>query len=53
MGQAHLQPAAIEEVGALEDWRQVMAQSADLYDTLMSRGLKDAAPYAVLAPWAT
>jgi thymidylate synthase ThyX len=44
----YVQPAAIEEVGALDDWRHVMAQSARLYETLMSRGLKDAAPYAVL-----
>jgi thymidylate synthase ThyX len=44
----YVQPAAIEEVGALDDWRQVMDRSADLYDTLVSRGLKDAAPYAVL-----
>jgi thymidylate synthase ThyX len=43
-----VQPAAIEEVGALDDWRTVMDRSADLYDTLLSRGLGDAAPYAVL-----
>jgi thymidylate synthase ThyX len=44
----YVQPAAIEEVGALDDWRTVMDRSADLYDTLLSRGLGDAAPYAVL-----
>jgi thymidylate synthase ThyX len=44
----YVQPAAIEEVGALDDWRQVMDRSAELYDSLISRGLKDAASYAVL-----
>jgi thymidylate synthase ThyX len=44
----YVEPAAVEEVGALADWRQVMDRSADLYDTLVTRGLKDAAPYAVL-----
>jgi thymidylate synthase ThyX len=44
----YVQPAAIEEVGALDDWRRVMAHSADLYQTLVSRGLREAAPYAVL-----
>jgi thymidylate synthase ThyX len=44
----YVQPAAIEEVGALDDWRGVMDRSAELYDTLVSRGLGDAAPYAVV-----
>jgi thymidylate synthase ThyX len=44
----YVQPAVIEEVGALDDWREVMGRSADLYDSLVSRGLADAAPYAVL-----
>jgi thymidylate synthase ThyX len=44
----YVQPAAVEEVGALDEWREAMDRSADLYETLVSRGLKDAAPYAVL-----
>jgi thymidylate synthase ThyX len=43
-----VEPAAIEEAGALADWRRVMAQSADLYEGLMAEGLRDAAPYAVV-----
>jgi thymidylate synthase ThyX len=44
----YTEPAAIEEAGALADWRQVMERSADLYETLMSHGLRDVAPYAVV-----
>jgi thymidylate synthase ThyX len=43
-----VEPAAIEEAGALEEWRAVMEQSADLYERLMAHGLRDAAPYAVV-----
>ncbi len=42
------EPAAIEEAGALDDWRAVMAQSAALYERLIEGGLPDAAPYAVV-----
>jgi len=42
------EPAAIEEAGALADWRAVMNASAQLYDGLVSEGLGDAAPYAVV-----
>jgi hypothetical protein len=42
------EPAAIEDAGALADWRAVMEQSADLYEQLIARGLRDAAPYAVV-----
>ena len=42
------EPAAIEEAGALADWRQVMEQSADLYEQLDSHGLRAIAPYAVV-----
>jgi thymidylate synthase ThyX len=41
------EPAAIEEAGALSDWRAVMEQSADLHDALMAAGFADVAPYAV------
>ena len=30
----YVEPAAIEEAGALDDWRAVMDQSAELYDAL-------------------
>ncbi len=41
------EPAALEEVGALDDWRRVMDESADLYETLRGHGLTSVAPYAV------
>lgn len=44
----YVEPAAIEEAGALADWRVVMGRSADLYETLVAAGLRDAAPYAVV-----
>jgi thymidylate synthase ThyX len=42
------EPAAIEEAGALADWREVMARSAGLYEQLAANGLREAAPYAVV-----
>jgi hypothetical protein len=42
-----VEPAAIEEAGALGDWRTVMARSADLFAALDAHGLADAASYAV------
>src|SRR5207244_2549864 len=42
------EPAAIDEAGALADWRTVMEQSADLHDQLVAHGLRDVAPYAVV-----
>jgi thymidylate synthase ThyX len=42
------EPDAIEDAGALADWRAVMEQSADLYEQLVAAGLRDAAPYAVV-----
>ena len=49
LGTSHgyVEPAAIEEVGALDDWRRVMSESADLHHALIAHGLKDAASYAV------
>jgi thymidylate synthase ThyX len=44
----YTEPAAIEDAGALADWREVMAQSAALYEQLMTAGRRDAAPYAVV-----
>ncbi len=43
----YVEPAAIEEAGALADWRRVMDRSADLHDALVAHGLQDAAAYAV------
>ncbi len=50
LGPAHgyVEPAAIEEAGALADWRAVMDESAQLHATLTAAGLTDAAPYAVV-----
>jgi thymidylate synthase ThyX len=44
----YTEPAAIEEAGALADWRAVMDRSADLHEQMTARGLRDAAPYAVV-----
>ncbi len=44
----YIEPAAIEEAGALSDWRTVMDRSADLHTALASRDLAVAAPYAVV-----
>jgi thymidylate synthase ThyX len=43
----YTEPAALEEVGALDDWRHVMDESADLYEALRGHGLGAVAPYAV------
>jgi thymidylate synthase ThyX len=44
----YVEPAAIEEAGALAEWRTVMERSADLYETLRASGLHEVAPYAVV-----
>jgi thymidylate synthase ThyX len=44
----YVEPAAVEEAGALADWRAVVDRSADLYERLVSAGLRDVAPYAVV-----
>jgi len=44
----YVEPDAIEEAGALADWRDVMERSADLHEQLVAHGLRDAAPYAVV-----
>ncbi len=43
----YTEPEAIEEAGALADWRAVMDRSAELHTALLAQGLKEAAPYAV------
>lgn len=40
-------PEAVVELGAAEDWRRVMEDSADLYEALRAAGLEPVAPYAV------
>jgi thymidylate synthase ThyX len=42
-----VQPEAIAEAGALDDWNRVMERSATLYESIIDSGLHDAAPYAV------
>ena len=44
----YVEPAAIEEAGALADWRRVMERSAALHERIHAFGLPDAAPYAVV-----
>ena len=44
----YTEPAAIDEAGALGDWREVMEGSADLYEKIVAAGLADLAPYAVV-----
>ena len=43
----YTEPDALREAGVLDGWTRVMDESADLYETLRSAGLDDAAPYAV------
>jgi len=40
-------PEAIAEAGAAEDWRRVMAGSADLYEAIAGAGLPEVAAYVV------
>ena len=44
----YIEPAAIEEAGALREWREVMERSAALHAALVAGGFEDAAPYAVV-----
>jgi thymidylate synthase ThyX len=43
----YVEPGAIEEAGALLDWRDVMSRSAELFERLSAAGLYDVASYAV------
>jgi thymidylate synthase ThyX len=42
-----IEPEAIGEAGAQDDWARVMDASADLHEALAGAGLRDVAPYAV------
>jgi thymidylate synthase ThyX len=44
----HVEPAAIEEAGALADWRAVMDRSAALHAALIAHDLDAVAGYAVV-----
>ena len=44
----YTEPAAIEEAGALAEWREIMDRSAELYESMAAAGLRDAAPYGVV-----
>jgi thymidylate synthase ThyX len=44
----YTEPAALEEAGALADWREIMDRSAELYDALVDQGLREIAPYGVV-----
>jgi thymidylate synthase ThyX len=41
------EPDAIRDAGVLEEWTRAMDASAELYEELMSSGLREVAPYAV------
>ena len=43
----YIEPEAIAEAGARDDWNRVMDGSADLHDAIVAAGLKPAAPYAI------
>ena len=43
----YVEPAALEDIGALDAWRSVMDRSAALHGRLVAGELRDAAPYAV------
>jgi thymidylate synthase ThyX len=43
----YVEPDAIEEAGAHQDWTDVMEASAELHDSLHAAGLPAVAPYAV------
>ncbi|MGB7217946.1 MAG: FAD-dependent thymidylate synthase [Vicinamibacterales bacterium] len=44
----YTEPAAIDEAGALGEWREVMDRSAELHGRLVANGLRHVAPYAVV-----
>ena len=44
----YTEPAAIEEAGALAEWRSIMDRSASLHASLIAHGLRDVAPYSVV-----
>jgi thymidylate synthase ThyX len=42
-----VEPEAIAEAGASDDWARTMDASAELYEAIVGTGLRDVAPYAV------
>jgi thymidylate synthase ThyX len=42
-----VEPEAIAEAGAGDDWARTMDASAELHDTIVDAGLREVAPYAV------
>jgi hypothetical protein len=44
----YVEPSAIEEAGALDDWRTVMDRSAELHAQLATRHVREVAAYAVV-----
>lgn len=44
----YVEPAAIEEAGALREWREVMDRSAALHERMVAAGLGETAAYAVV-----
>ncbi|HTK29176.1 MAG TPA: FAD-dependent thymidylate synthase [Vicinamibacterales bacterium] len=42
-----MEPAALADLGRLDDWRRVMDRSAELYEQLVAAGFRHVAPYAV------
>jgi thymidylate synthase ThyX len=44
----YTEPAAIEEAGALPEWREIMDRSAELYESMVTADLGDAASYGVV-----
>ena len=44
----YIEPAALEDAGAVADWREVMDRSAALYESLEAAGFREAASYAVV-----
>jgi thymidylate synthase ThyX len=47
----YVEPDAIHEAGAFDDWQRVMDASAELYDAMLGAGLAEAAP--TRSPWRT
>ena len=44
----YTEPAAIEDAGALPDWREIMERSADLCEALSAQGFESVVPYGVV-----
>jgi len=43
----YIVPEALDEAGAMDDWRRVMEESARLHEALCVAGLAEVAPYAI------